>query len=131
MKKTVIVFFIAVVVFACNSNEKESESTKPGTEKTESAPDNSSNPDYQKGLALVGKSDCFTCHKIEDKIVGPTYREVAEKYAGASPDVISDLADKVIKGGSGVWGEALMNPHPQLSKEDAEAMVKYILLLKK
>ena len=45
--------------------------------------------------------------------------------------IVSHLAGKIITGGSGVWGPALMTPHPTVSKEDAEAMVRYILLLKK
>jgi len=62
---------------------------------------------------------------------GPSYRQIAEKYAGASDATITELGGKIIKGGNGVWGSALMTPHPAISQQDAEAMVKYILLLKK
>lgn len=130
MKKLGIIALIVFTVVACNSNKTENKEPIKETS-TGGGSDNASNPDYQKGLALVANSDCFTCHKVDDRIVGPTYREVAEKYAGASAEQITSIAQKIIKGGSGVWGEQIMTPHPQVSQEDAEAMVKYILLLKK
>ena len=96
--------------------------------KTAEAP---KDPAYQKGLELVAKSDCLTCHKINEQFTGPSYAAVAEKYAGADGAKITELAQKIIKGGMGVWGSAMMTPHAMISQEDAEAMVKYILLLKK
>jgi len=82
-------------------------------------------------LELIAKNDCFTCHQIDDKLNGPPYREVANKYAGMPDTIVTHLAHKVISGGSGVWGEIMMTPHQGLSEADAEAIVKYILLLKK
>lgn len=93
--------------------------------------DNSSNPDYQKGLALVGSSDCLTCHKISEAYTGPAYADVAAKYANAADTTIARLAQTVIKGGSGHWGSIPMTPHPTVSEDDARQMVKYVLLLKK
>src|SRR6218665_2347318 len=89
------------------------------------------NPDNKKGLELIGKSDFFPCHKIDEAYTGPTYRQVADKYASQAPGIIPQLAEKIIKGGSGVWGQVPMIPHATISEADAEAMVKYILLLKK
>jgi cytochrome c len=96
------------------------------------SPELSNNPVYQKGLALVADpgNNCLTCHKIDEKLTGPSYRDVANKYANAPDTIISYLAGKIIKGGTGTWGEIPMTPHSDLSQEDAEAMVKYILLLK-
>ena len=90
----------------------------------------SDNPDYQKGLALVAGSDCLTCHKTSEKNIGPAYKDVAAKYENTEANV-KMLAAKIIKGGSGNWGAIPMSPHPQLKQEDVEAMVKYVLLLKK
>lgn len=120
----------SVFLMACGGGDKsESKADTPVAEtKTE---DVSANPDYQKGLELVAKSDCLTCHKVDEKVTGPSYREVANKYAGTSDTIVSHLAGKIISGGSGVWGEVMMTPHPSLSREDAESMVKYIMLLKK
>ena len=110
-----------------NATSAENETSTSSTQKE----DVSKDPVYKKGLALIAKSDCLTCHKVEEKLVGPSYREVAEKYAGAPNDVVTALAEKIIKGGVGNWGNVPMLPHPSISKEDAETTVRYILLLKK
>lgn len=87
-------------------------------------------PVYQKGFALVKNNDCLTCHQVADKAIGPSYRDIAAKYAGASDTEVSAIAQRIIKGGAGVWGQIPMTAHPALSTADAEAMVQYILLLK-
>ncbi|MEI9946523.1 MAG: hypothetical protein WDN26_20160 [Chitinophagaceae bacterium] len=66
---------------------------------------------------MVGGNDCFTCHSVTDKIIGPSYKDVADKYAGMPDTIISHLANKIIAGGTGVWGEVPMVPHPTLSKK--------------
>ena len=81
-------------------------------------------------MALIAGSDCLTCHKVAEKNIGPAYQEVAAKYENTD-DNVEMLAGKIIKGGSGNWGAIPMTAHANLSEEDAEAMVKYILLLKK
>jgi len=131
MKKCIILLFAVSALFACNSGGSKTETNDSTTAKKGEATDNSSNPDYEKGLALVAQSDCLTCHKVDEKIQGPTYRDVANKYGSMPDTIITHLANKIIKGGFGVWGEIPMTPHPTLSQEDAAAMVKYILLLKK
>jgi len=80
------------------------------------------------GKALIAKSDCLACHKLEDKLVGPAYTAVAAKYPH-DQNSVNTLTDKVISGGSGVWGPVPMAPHPTISKDDANKMVKYILTL--
>jgi cytochrome c len=79
------------------------------------------------GLRLINKSDCKSCHQLNVRSVGPSYNEVAVKYKGQN--VIDQLADKVIAGGMGVWGEHAMSAHPAISKSDAKQMVSYILSL--
>lgn len=81
-----------------------------------------------EGKALVEGADCLSCHKVDTKLVGPSYQDVAAKYTEADMD---KLAQKVIDGGKGNWGEIPMTPHAGMSKEDASRMVKYILSLKK
>ncbi len=81
-----------------------------------------------EGKALVEGADCLSCHKVDSKLVGPAYQDVAAKYTEAD---IDHLAQKVIDGGKGVWGDIPMTPHAGLSKENAQKMVKYILSLKK
>ena len=85
--------------------------------------------DIKKGEALISKSDCLACHKVQEKLLGPSYKDVAKKYPNNSA-TINQLVDKIKKGGSGVWGAIPMSPHPALSDADAKAMVKYILSLK-
>jgi cytochrome c len=128
MRKILCTLSAAVLLVACGGGETKKEST----ETTTAAPENklSDNPDYSKGLALVAGSDCLTCHKVAEKNIGPAYQDVAAKYENTD-DNIEMLAGKIIKGGSGNWGAIPMTAHAQLSQDDAEAMVKYILLLKK
>jgi len=123
MKKAFIIFSLIAIIIACNSNEKDT-STDSAT--TEIAVED---PEAEKGLALVAKSDCFTCHKVAEVSVGPAYEAVAARY----PDndaVIDSLAGKILYGGAGNWGSIPMTPHPDISEDDAKSMIKYILSLK-
>lgn len=129
MKKYLVSLSMLAILAACGGNEEKKE-TAATTAATTAANDLSSNPDYVKGLELIGKSDCLTCHKVGDKLIGPSYKEVAEKYENTEEN-ITMLAGKIIKGGQGVWGAVPMTAHPGISEDDAKAMVKYIMLLKK
>ena len=80
------------------------------------------------GEDKIGNSDCLSCHLVERKVVGPAFKEIAAEYKPTDEN-ITKLANKVINGGAGVWGEAAMPPHPALSEADAKDMVKYILSL--
>ena len=77
------------------------------------------------------KAGCLACHSDEKKIVGPSYKDVAKKYAG-QPDAVAKLTEKVRKGGSGVWGPVPMSPNPvsKISDADLKVAVEYILSLK-
>jgi cytochrome c len=81
------------------------------------------------GKILIETSDCNACHTYNKTIVGPAFNAIAEKYYN-KPSEIPRLAGKIITGGAGVWGNHYMNAHPQLSKENATTIVKYILSLK-
>ncbi len=80
------------------------------------------------GKLLIAESDCKSCHLTDQRSAGPSYREIAERYA---KDVNAKelLSGKILNGGSGVWGEVAMAAHPQLTKEQAVQMVEYILSL--
>ncbi len=82
----------------------------------------------QKGKVLIGYSDCYICHKEDQRSVGPAFKDIAKRYP-ANKVYIEMLAQKVIIGGHGNWGSAVMDPHPKLSVEDAKVMVTYILSL--
>ena len=132
MKKYFVSASLLLLLAACGGNNTDQKATddKQAAPAVTAATDNSSNPDYQKGLALVVASNCTTCHKVNEKLIGPAYQDVAAKYAGVDT-AVTHLAKKVIAGGQGVWGAIPMTAHPELSQADAEQMVKYILLLKK
>ncbi len=80
------------------------------------------------GKALIDNSDCKSCHLIDQRSAGPSYKEVAAKYE-KQKDATDYLAAKIIKGGAGVWGTTEMAAHPQISVDDAKKMVDYILSL--
>jgi cytochrome c len=133
LKKFLALSFIASVCFACGNNATSSADNadkKLDSSTKHAAPEDlSKNPDYQKGLTLIAGQDCLTCHKIDETSTGPAYRDVANKYPNDDA-TIGMLAQKIIKGGSGNWGQVMMTPHSSLSEDDAKQMVKYILLLK-
>lgn len=135
MKKLFIILSFSgfgLLVGCGGGNEKntETEARKDVAEEVAKEDEASGNPDYEKGLELVGKNDCLTCHKVNEASTGPAYSAVAAKYPN-NADVIDSLSNKVIKGGAGNWGVVPMTPHPQLAKEDAVTMVKYVMSLKK
>lgn len=82
----------------------------------------------REGEILVRASDCKTCHHATNKIIGPSHTDVAKKYEFTTANV-KLLAERIIKGSSGVWGEIPMTAHPGLSQEDAEKMARYVLSL--
>ena len=125
MKKFLIVFGISAFLSACNSSEDQ----KPEEKKADTVASTPALPN-DRGLELIGASDCTTCHAIDKKGIGPAYNDVAQKYENTDA-VVDTLVSKVLKGGSGNWGTVPMTAHPTLPEADAREMVKYILSLKK
>ena len=78
---------------------------------------------------LAAAKNCMSCHAADKKLVGPSYKEVAAKYAG-QPDAVAKLSEKVKKGGVGVWGQVPMPANPQVKDADLQTMVKYIVSIK-
>ena len=81
---------------------------------------------FIKGKNLVENSDCQSCHSRDQKSIGPTYLDIAERYQNDN-DAIEYLGKKIIEGGNGNWGHSLMAAHPQHTLEETAEMVKYIL----
>jgi cytochrome c len=152
MKKVFLALTIAAACYACGggsesgdskpvSNNESNANSQIGGEAaapaaTPTTTDMAATPSAapvaatKDGKALIEGSDCRTCHKDDAKLIGPAYVEVAKKYESNEKN-IKLLAEKIMKGGQGVWGEIPMAGHPNLSQEDAEAMIKYILSMKK
>ena len=77
--------------------------------------------------ALAPKRNCMACHAIEKKVVGPSYKDVAKKYAGQAAS--AKLSTKIMKGGSGVWGVIPMPANPQITQAEADTLTKWIMSL--
>jgi cytochrome c len=75
---------------------------------------------------LAQAKGCFACHAVDKKVVGPSFKEVATKYAN-DKTAADKLAQKVMKGGSGVWGPVPMPANPQVSEADAKKLVAWVL----
>ena len=78
---------------------------------------------------LAQSKNCLACHQLDKKLVGPAYKDVAAKYAGQK-DIVAKLADKVQKGGTGVWGQVPMPANPQVTAEEAKTLVAWVLTIK-
>lgn len=81
-----------------------------------------------KGEVLISYSNCATCHKANDRKRGPAFQDVAARYP-MNDTYIDILAKRIILGTKGIWGNVVMPPHPNVSKQDAEIMVMYVLSL--
>ncbi len=78
--------------------------------------------------ALAQKSACMSCHQMEKKVVGPSFKDVAKKYKGDAK-AADHIVTVIKKGGKGVWGAVPMPPHPQVSDENAKKLTDWILAL--
>ena len=76
--------------------------------------------------ALAVSNNCMACHSVEQKIVGPAFTAVSAKYAD-DKTAVDKLAQKIQKGGSGVWGEMPMPPNSQVSSAEAKKLAAWIL----
>jgi cytochrome c len=79
--------------------------------------------------ALAEKKNCMACHQVDKKLVGPAYKDVAAKYAGQK-DAAAKLAEKIQKGGTGVWGQIPMPANPQVNPDEAKTLANWILTVK-
>lgn len=130
-------FLIALLlpfVFSCSKSEKSESSEVPTFSEHVAVKPEPTEPEpidvmalAAEGKTLVEGSDCMTCHQISEKMIGPSYKDVANKYSEEDLDL---LVDKIINGGSGNWGDVPMAAHNGLSKENSRKMVYYILSLK-
>lgn len=78
--------------------------------------------------ALFEANDCSTCHGRHERVVGPSYREIAERHASLPRrEAVEALVEKVLEGGVGAWGPVPMPPHPELTRTDAASLVRIIL----
>lgn len=129
--------FFTYSLTSCGGKQEKQESTDEEYDQYETAdqdeaaaPKEEATPEalISQGKSLLEQSDCRTCHHNTNKLIGPSYDEVAKKYDFTEENV-AYLADKIIKGGSGVWGEIPMTPHVDMSQTDARKLAMYVLSL--
>ncbi len=133
MKKVFVVLCVSAVLAACGGSSKSGSADSTATtggNADSAASASAAAASSAPGAKLIAASDCNTCHKIDTKVIGPAFQDVANKYPATDAN-IDTLANKVIKGGKGNWGDIPMAAHPTLAQADAKEMVKYILSLKK
>lgn len=122
MKKLFLAGCVSLLILSCSKKENIPSGTASEVNTSEAAKSNLS------GDQIIETLDCSGCHSVNERMIGPSYKEIAGKY---SEKDIELLASKIIEGGSGVWGSVPMSAHPQVSKEDAKKMIQYILSQKK
>ncbi len=80
-------------------------------------------------MDLAKAKNCTACHAVDKKLVGPSYKDIAAKYA-ADKEAVAKLSAKIIKGGVGSWGQIPMPANPQVSQADAETLAKWVMSIK-
>ncbi|MBT2623414.1 MULTISPECIES: c-type cytochrome [Chryseobacterium] len=124
MKKLFLTGCIGFLILSCSKKENTPVDASSSETSVVSEPAKTN----LSGSQIIETLDCTGCHTVNERMIGPSYQEIADKY---SEKDIEMLASKIIEGGSGAWGSVPMQPHPQVSKEDAKKMVEYILSQKK
>ncbi|HWV65510.1 c-type cytochrome [Chitinophaga sp.] len=134
MKRLAIPLFLMMCVMGTVNAQTKPAARKPAAKASPSAKTKTTAApaikpqDIEEGKMLLTKSDCLACHKVDTKVVGPAYADVAKKYPYSTANV-DLLSSKIINGGSGTWGAVPMAAHPSLAAADAKKMVTYILSL--
>lgn len=127
--------FIAIVISSCSSkNDSRSSSSnykneisEPSQEVEEQEVPGKEDFTKHKGLVLIEKSDCTTCHASNIKLVGPSYKEIALRYEASFDGQRARLVAAVLKGSNGEWGEVPMTAHPQHTEDEINSMLNYIM----
>ena len=130
MKKTIYYcsFLLTLAICVACGSKKETKNTEEYVANESAAEAPQTGDAVSMGESLVKASDCKTCHHPVNKIIGPAHTDVAKKYEFTKANV-EMLAQKIIKGGTGVWGQVPMSPHADISQADAEKMARYVLSL--
>ena len=125
--KWVAALFMVSALCACDTKkDTATPGRKPPEGKVEAPELSAKNAEL---LELATKSNCFACHSLEKKVVGPAFKDVAAKYRGDA-DAEGKLIAKVSRGSSGVWGSVPMPANsPAVKDDDIKALIKFILSL--
>ena len=124
---SLIVIVAFVLVSACGAKKDSTNAEEYVANEGKAGAGNAVDP-VALGEALVKGNDCNTCHHKTNTVIGPAHLAVAKKYEFTEASV-KLLAEKIMKGGSGVWGQIPMAAHVDLNQSDAESMARYVLSL--
>ncbi|EDP76451.1 cytochrome c, class I [Hydrogenivirga sp. 128-5-R1-1] len=120
---------MGAILLACDKKEeKTQESPKPETKEEIKREEKEPAVEKTGAYALADKKGCFACHDVYRKKVGPSYAEVAKRYAGKEK-ALEELVVSITKGSMGKWGSIPMTPQP-VTKKEAEELAKWILSIK-
>lgn len=135
--KQLIGIVSVLALFACNNTQApkptQSDSAATITKISDSSGASSSagtEHTGHPGYALLLQNDCKTCHTPDKPSTGPSFVMIAARYDSTKAGTVEHLAQKVISGGKGSWGDVPMTPHAALSEKDAETLVRYVLSYK-
>lgn len=126
MKKISIILG-SVLLFSCSEKKSEVQPIETSSVNSPSQKIKKKGNENLEGYRLISQSDCTSCHKGNAKLIGPSYQQIADKYNSQDTE---KLAEIIINGGTGVWGQIPMSAHPNLSQSEAQKMVEYILSFK-
>ena len=128
--KPVLICAVFGLLMACNSDQPDKTGINVNpTDSLVNIGGTNIDSSNEPGSRLIAANDCFTCHRIEEKNIGPSYRQIADRYE-LNQGNIENLAHKIIMGGKGLWGQNPMTPHPNITESQAQEMTRYILSLK-
>ncbi len=122
-------FFVIIIFVSCN-NQNTPPNENSRTDSIINSGGQSAEKQYEKGAMLLTKNDCFTCHSIDKKIVGPSYEDIAARYHN-DQKYADYLSQSVVKGSKGIYGDEVMTPHDNVPYDDIREMLKYILSITK
>ncbi len=130
MKILTLIVILCPFIMSCSSSKDQEVQTESAvkTEEPRSLAELEDLQEIPDGLKLINNSDCNVCHRQNEKLIGPSYADIAKKYEKKDVEI---LTDRIIKGSNGVWGEVVMPGHPNLENADVKIMVSYILSLSK
>jgi cytochrome c len=129
--KSFIIFIVISFLIACGAGTGETSNSDSaiGLQPIVNAGGTNIDSANEPGSRLIAANDCLTCHQISQKGFGPSYQQIANRYENNQGNV-ENLADKIRKGGKGLWGQNMMTPHPTVSDPQAQEMARYILSLR-
>jgi cytochrome c len=127
--KNILIVLLLCIIISCNTEPGHNRASSTATDSLVNSPAAVSSPLYKEGARLVAANDCLTCHKLNEKSIGPSYYEISKKYP-FDTGVVENLAHAIIHGSKGLYGHEAMTPHPNITYTDAKVMASYILSLK-